>query len=160
MARAPNALRRRSRRSLHRRLLLAALAVVAPLLVGAAVCVTLLARSSDDYNALARELAREADHSVALLQDLNDAKDAGSQYMEGAERDDLADFQLLSGRIDQRFDEVGDYDARLEAQALSRAGRDWETAKRRLAAFRPRLAGVERAGVDLEAGFEAAVDAG
>ena len=79
--------------SLHRRLLVFAAAVLAPVLVGALVCGVLLLLSASRSQQLAEELVEESAVSVGLIQNLQTARIAGSAYMEEGEREDLAEYR-------------------------------------------------------------------
>ena len=137
--------------SLRRRLLIAALAVMVPLLLGAGLWVILLSNSAGIYKDLAREVSLEEEKSVALLQGMNAAQDTGSRYMEGGSETDLRDFQRSATSIDRAL--TGErYDEYAERRLLAAAERSWESAKSRLAAYRPGGTG------DPEDAFEADLD--
>ena len=137
--------------SLRRRLLIAALTVMVPLLVGAGLWVILLSNSAGIYKDLAREVSLEEEKSVALLQGMNAAQDSGSRYMEGGSETDLRDFQRSATSIDRAL--AGErYDEYAERRLLAAAERWWESAKSRVAAYRPGGTG------DPEDAFEADLD--
>ena len=69
--------------SLHRRLLVFAAAVLAPVLIGALVCGLLLLLSASRSQQLAEELVEESAVSVSLFQNLQTARIAGSQLHGG-----------------------------------------------------------------------------
>lgn len=114
--------------SLRRRLLLAALAVMAPLLVGAGLWVILASNSASTYKDLTREVSVEAGQSVALLQGLNAAQGAGSRYMEGGSETDLRDFQRSAASVDRAL-AGGEYDAAAERYGLVAVDRSGSRAR-------------------------------
>jgi diguanylate cyclase (GGDEF)-like protein len=116
---------------LQRRLLAFAAAVLVPLVVGAVACGLLLLFSATRSQALAQEIVEESRVSVTLFQGLEQARIAGSAYMEDGDGDDLAEFRaavvLVNRGLDSPvFDEADD-----QAQ-LRRIDRTWQAAMRQL----------------------------
>ena len=164
----PHSDRRRARRagvgrlvgSLRGRLLAVAVAVMAPLMLGAGLCVTLLAHSAGNYKDLAGEGSRETDASVKMLQRLNAAEDAGSRYMEGGEADDLGEFRAAGAKVDRQLGETGTavYDEGSERRRVASISRVWSAAKRRLQAAEGNGAPDDAQGQDPEDRFELETD--
>jgi diguanylate cyclase (GGDEF)-like protein len=146
--------------SLRGRLLLAALAAVAPLVIGAGLWILLLTRSTGDYENLAKEVARESGESVTLLRDLSAAERDGGRYMESGRSVDLAAFRSSAARIDSSLTELDTYDEPAEVLALASIARPWQLAKDQVQAYRPRRdrATIDTPGTDREDQFEADVD--
>jgi diguanylate cyclase (GGDEF)-like protein len=120
--------------SLRGRLLLAALAVIAPLLLGAGLWVLLLSHSARDYRQLASEAAAESDASVLLLQHLTQAEDAGLDYMRTGSTLALWEFQDTAARIDGELTDTRRYDETAEVIAFVSIRHPWELAKQHVAA--------------------------
>jgi diguanylate cyclase (GGDEF)-like protein len=120
--------------SLRGRLLLAALAVSAPLLLGAGLWVLLLSHSARDYRQLASEAAAESDASVLLLQHLTQAEDAGLDYMRTGSTIALWEFQDTAARIDGELTDTRRYDESAEVIAFVSIRHPWELAKQHVAA--------------------------
>jgi diguanylate cyclase (GGDEF)-like protein len=122
---------RRPAPSLQRRLLLFAVAVLAPVLAGALASGLLLLSSAARSQEIAEEVVEESSLSQSLFQSLEAARLAGSGYMEEGEQDDLAAFETAGRSVDRAlatdvFDE-GDEHERIRA-----LGRDWQAAVRQL----------------------------
>ncbi len=146
--------------SLRRRLLLAALAVIAPLLLGAGLWMILLSRSADSYEQLAREATRESDESVLLLQHLSQAQEAGSSYMEGGDADDRRAFAQAALKVNRGLAGEDSYDEPAEQAGLAAITRPWKRASHELATYSPASDGTRTdATADPEDRFEANVDA-
>ena len=110
-----------------------AAAVLAPLVVGALACGFVLLLSSTRSHRLAEETVNESKVSVALFQNLEASRIAGSSYMEDGEREDLVAFQSAAKRVDRALGESAFDEA--EERALSRGlNRDWQAAVRQLRA--------------------------
>jgi diguanylate cyclase (GGDEF)-like protein len=148
-------------RTLRTRLLLAALAAIAPLLLGAGLWVVLFAHSTGSYRDLAKESTRESDQSVALLQRLTEAMDAGTEYLEGGRFEDLRGFWRTAGAVDRRLSSTGSYDERAELLTFNSIRRPWELAKLRVATYTPRSDAfpVDGQAVSVAARFDADVHA-
>src|SRR5688500_18162809 len=80
--------------SVLRRLLVFAAAVLAPVLVGAFISGMLLRDSAANSEQLAAEIVSESRAGVSLLQGLQAARLAGSDYMEEGELDELEEFRV------------------------------------------------------------------
>jgi diguanylate cyclase (GGDEF)-like protein len=119
--------------SLRGRLLLAGLAVMVPLLVGAGLWILLLSQSTRDYRQLAREAARESDASVVLLQHLNEAEEAGIEYVESGRSTYRREFERTAAQVDRELADTARYDEREEASAFRSIRRPWHLAKRHIA---------------------------
>jgi len=115
--------------SLRGRLLLTALAVIAPLLLGAGLWILLLSHSARDYRQLASEAASESDASVLLLQHLNEVEAAGVSYMRTGSRLALWEFQDSAARVDRELADTGRYDEQAEIVAFVSIRHPWELAK-------------------------------
>ena len=124
---------------LQRRLLLFAAAVLAPLFVGALACGLVLLLSSTRSHRLAEETVRESKVSVALFQNLEASRIAGSSYMEDGEREDLVAFQAAAKRVVRALGQSA-FDEAEERALLRRLDRDWQAAVRQLRDTRPALA--------------------
>ncbi|MEA2331033.1 MAG: hypothetical protein QOH58_1171 [Thermoleophilaceae bacterium] len=122
--------------SLRGRLLAAALVVMIPLLLGAGVCLALLSHTSGSYAALAREVAREEQESVSVLQRINAAQQAGSRYMEGGDVRDLIAYQGPASEVDGKLASPYSYDTEVERRGVVAIRAAWKAAKRRLDAYR------------------------
>ena len=122
--------------SLRRRLLVCAVAVLAPVLVGALASELILLDSAATSNRLAEEVVVEADATVSLFQALEEARVAGSTYMEEGERDDLADFRQAARQVNINLDETS-YDEEDERERLGAVTAAWQAAVRQLRANRP-----------------------
>jgi diguanylate cyclase (GGDEF)-like protein len=120
-------------RSLRGRLLLGAIAVMTPVLLGAAIWLLLISRSTADYKDLVREAAVESDESVALLTDLTDAEAAGHQYIETGDPAALRQFRRTARRVDRALDDPGTYDEPAEIRGLSSIRRPWTQARQEVA---------------------------
>ena len=119
--------------SLRGRLLLAALVVSAPLLLGAGLWILLLSHSARDYRQLASEAATESDASVLLLQHLNRAETAGLSYMRTGSQLALWEFQDTAARVDRELADTGRYDEPAEINAFVSIDHPWELAKQHVA---------------------------
>ena len=119
--------------SLRGRLLLAALAVIAPLLVGAGLWILLLSHSAREYRQLASEAAAESDASVLVLQHLNEAEEAGISYMQTGSRMALREFRENAARIDRELADTARYDEPGERIAFVSIRQPWELAKQHIA---------------------------
>jgi diguanylate cyclase (GGDEF)-like protein len=117
-------------RSLRGRLLLGAIAVMTPVLLGAGIWLLLISRSTADYKDLVREAAVESDESVALLTDLTDAEAAGHQYIETGDPASLRQFRRTARRVERALDDPGAYDESAEIRGLSSIRRPWTQATR------------------------------
>jgi diguanylate cyclase (GGDEF)-like protein len=115
--------------SLRGRLLLAALAVSALLLLGAGLWILLLSHSARDYRQLASEAATESDASVLLLQHLNQTETAGLSYMRTGNNLALWEFQDTAARVDRELADTGRYDEQAEIIAFVSIRHPWELAK-------------------------------
>ena len=122
--------------SLRRRLLVLAVAVLAPVLVGALASGLILLHSAATSNRLAEEVVVEADATVSLFQALEEARVAGSTYMEEGERDDLADFRQAARQVNISLDETS-YDEEGERERLGAVTAAWQAAVRQLRANGP-----------------------
>jgi len=118
--------------SLRGRLLLAGLAVMLPLLVGAGLWILLLSQSTRDYRQLARESARESDASVVLLQDLNEAEDAGIEYVQSGRSTYLREFERTAAQVDRELD-TARYDELAEVSSFRSIKKPWRLAKQHIA---------------------------
>jgi diguanylate cyclase (GGDEF)-like protein len=118
--------------SLRERLLLAAMAVIAPVLLGSGLWILLLSQSASEYRQLAAEAASESDASVVLLQQLNEAEDAGIDYMETGRRSHLREFQRTAARIDRQLADTAVYDGPSEVIAFVSIRRPWALAKQHM----------------------------
>ena len=119
--------------SLRGRLLLAALAVSAPLLLGAGLWVLLLSHSAREYRQLASEAATESDASVLLLQHLNEAEEAGISYMRTGSRMALREFRHTAAQVDRELSDTGRYDEQAEIIDFVSIRHPWELAKAHVA---------------------------
>ena len=119
--------------SLRGRLLLAALAVIAPLLLGAGLWILLLSHSAREYRQLASEAAAESDASVLVLQHLNEAEEAGISYMQTGSRMALREFRENAARIDRELADTARYDEPGERIAFVSIRQPWELAKQHIA---------------------------
>jgi diguanylate cyclase (GGDEF)-like protein len=119
--------------SLRGRLLLAGLAVMVPLLVGAGLWILLLSQSARDYRQLAREAAGESDASVVLLQQLNEAEEAGTEYMQTGRAVHLREFERITARVDRELADTDRYDESAEATPFLSIRRPWRLAKQHVA---------------------------
>ena len=119
--------------SLRGRLLLAALAVIAPLLVGAGLWILLLSHSAREYRQLASEAAAESDASVLVLQHLNEAEEAGISYMQTGSRMALREFRETAARVDRELADTARYDEPGERIAFVSIRQPWELAKQHIA---------------------------
>jgi diguanylate cyclase (GGDEF)-like protein len=119
--------------TLRGRLLLAALAVSAPLLLGAGLWVLLLSHSAREYRQLASEAVAESDASVVLLQRLNEAEEAGIGYMETGSVLALREFRRAAARIDRELSDTGRYDESGEVIAFVSIRHPWKLAKAHIA---------------------------
>jgi len=126
--------------SLRGRLLFAALAVSAPLLLGAGLWILLLSHSTREYRQLATEAIAESDASVVLLRDLNEAEEAGTDYMEAASVPALREFRRSAARIDRELADTRRYAEPPEVIALVWIRTPWELAKRHIAKDREHAA--------------------
>jgi HAMP domain-containing protein len=124
--------------SLQGRLLLAALAVLAPLLVGGGLWLILVSRSSDSYKELVRESMDESEHSVALMRQLNLAEDSGHLYLESGDPTRLGIFQTAAAGVDRTLRNPGVYDQPGEVLGLLSIRQPWELAERQVESYRPR----------------------
>jgi diguanylate cyclase (GGDEF)-like protein len=123
--------------SLRGRLLVAAMAALAPLLVGAVLWAALQSDSAGDYRRLANEVARESGDSVGLLQQLNRAEDSGLRYLRTGWKWELANFRRTAARIDRKLSRLDRYDEPAEIIAFLSIRRPWRLAKRVVTAYRP-----------------------
>jgi len=119
--------------SLRGRLLLAALAVIAPLLLGAGLWILLLSHSAREYRQLASEAAAESDASVLVLQHLNEAEEAGISYMQTGSRMALREFRETAARVDRELADTARYDEPGERIAFVSIRQPWELAKQHIA---------------------------
>jgi diguanylate cyclase (GGDEF)-like protein len=108
-----------------------AIAVLVPVVVGAAVTGLVLLDSASRTDELAEGMADESAMSVRLLQDLQAARLSGSGYMEEGDRDALESFSAAQARIEEGFRHpVFNDDA--ELHLLSEIQRPWRAAVRQL----------------------------
>jgi diguanylate cyclase (GGDEF)-like protein len=119
--------------SLRGRLLLAALAVIAPLLLGAGLWILLLSHSAREYRQLASEAVAESDASVVLLQHLNEAEEAGIDYAQTGSTVALREFRHNAAQIDRELSDTGQYDEPAEVIAFVSIRRPWNLAKEHVA---------------------------
>jgi diguanylate cyclase (GGDEF)-like protein len=117
--------------SLRRRLLVFAVAVLAPVAVGAVVTGLVLFSSTARSDRLAEEMADESAASVGLFKDLQAARLAGSGFMEEGDREDLAGFRAAERRVDAKFEE-SPFDEGDERVRLRGIEREWRAAVRQL----------------------------
>jgi diguanylate cyclase (GGDEF)-like protein len=117
--------------SLRRSLLVFALAVLVPVVVGAAITGLVLLNSASRTDKLAEGMADESAMSVRLLQDLQAARLSGSGYMEDGDRDDLEAFTGAQARIEEAFLHPV-YNGNTELQRLVEIQRPWRAAVRQL----------------------------
>jgi diguanylate cyclase (GGDEF)-like protein len=117
-------------RTLRGRLLLMALAVIAPVLVSAGIWLLLVSRSSDDYAQLVKEAELESAEIIALLQDLRVAEQAGHLYTDTNRRVDLNAFRRADARIKTALREPESYDTPAELIGLGSIRQPWERASR------------------------------
>src|SRR5215212_3940252 len=148
------------RRSLRTRLMLTGLATLAPVLVGAGLWVLLLASSTNRYERLATELARETHQSVVLLDHLNEAGRAGREYLLNGNPAERREFRRAAARVDGWLAAPPGYDEPAERIALVGIGRPWRGAERVLAGGRTsdRAGGPDGAGFYQEDRFGAGID--
>src|SRR5918997_1536344 len=156
----PEPARRRFAGSLRGRLLVVALAVIGPLVVGAGLWILLLSRSTGEYEGLTNEVARESAESVRLLRYLSTAEHDGGRYMETGRADDLRAFRRTAVRIDAALRQTDNYDEAGEILGLVSIRRPWELAKDQIEAYQPQRdrAMIDSPGTDREDQFEADVD--
>jgi diguanylate cyclase (GGDEF)-like protein len=121
-------------RSLRARLLLGAIAVMAPVLLGAGIWLMLTSRSAGDYKDLVKETAVESEESISLLRDLGAATDAGHLYIETGEPAALRQFRRAARGVDAGFEDPGVYDEPAEIRALTSIRGPWAEAKQEVAA--------------------------
>jgi diguanylate cyclase (GGDEF)-like protein len=119
--------------ALRGRLLLAALAVIAPVLLGAGLWILLLSHSAREYRQLASEAVSESDASVVLLQHLNEAEEAGIDYMRTGSRHTLGEFRDNAARVDRELADTGVYDESAEVIAFVSIRHPWKLAKEHIA---------------------------
>src|SRR5215208_8192346 len=124
--------------SLRGRLILAAVAATAPLLLGAGVWLLLLSHSTAQYRQLADEAVRESDESVGLLKHLNDADEAGIRYLLTGRAEALREFRLTAAKVDSELADTSRYDEPSEIIATVSIRRPWTQAKAKLTAQGPR----------------------
>jgi diguanylate cyclase (GGDEF)-like protein len=143
--------------SLRGRLLLAAMAAIAPLLAGAGVWAALQSQSAGDYRQLATEVASESQDSVALLQQLGAAERSGTRYLRTGRHGELAHFRRTSARIDRHLGRAGRYDQPAEDIAFGAISSPWGLAKRQVATYRPHRGSgpAPRSAVKPERAFQA-----
>jgi diguanylate cyclase (GGDEF)-like protein len=122
--------------TLRGRLLLAALASITPLLIGAGLWILVLSHSTSDYRHLASGAARESAFSVRLLQALNHAEDTGIEYMRSGHRNDLQTFRQAAARVDRKLSGSGGYDTSGEVIAFVSIRRPWRLAKHQVDVYR------------------------
>jgi diguanylate cyclase (GGDEF)-like protein len=122
---------------LRGRLLLAAFAAIVPLLIGAGLWILALSDSTGQYQELAAETTRESASSVQLMQHLNEAEDAGIQYLRDGRELDLRAFQRAAASVDSELAGTGGYDEPSEVIALVSIEHPWLRAKQEVAADRP-----------------------
>jgi HAMP domain-containing protein len=125
------------RDTLRGRLLLGALAAIAPLLIGAGLWILVLSHSTENYRQVANAAARETQTSVRLLQHLNHAEDAGIDYIRSGTADDRRIFRREARKVDRGLTGTGGYDRSFEVIAFVSIRRPWALAKREVAAYRP-----------------------
>ena len=119
--------------SLRGRLMLAALAVIAPLLLGFGLWLVLLSHSAGDYRQLADEAAIESEGNVVLLQRLDEAEEAGLRYLERGMFGDLRGFERTASQLDRELSQTGDYDEPAEIVSLVSIRTPWRLAKEQIA---------------------------
>jgi diguanylate cyclase (GGDEF)-like protein len=156
----PEPARRRFAGSLRGRLLVVALAVIGPLVVGAGLWILLLSRSTGEYEGLTKEVARESAESVRLLRYLSAAEHDGGRYMETGRGEDLRAFRRIAARIDGALRQTENYDEPGEILGLVSIRRPWQLAKDQIEAYQPQRdrAMIDSPGTDREDQFEADVD--
>src|SRR5215218_6906140 len=119
--------------SLRRRLLLATLAAIAPILLGAGLWILLLSHSASDYRQLAREATSKSEASVVLLGHLNKAEEAGIEYGETGRGAYRREFQRTAAQVDRELADAARYDSPAEASSFASIRRPWNAAKRHIA---------------------------
>jgi len=119
--------------SLRGRLLLAGLAVIAPLLIGAGLWIALLSNTSKSYRELASEASMESGLNVALLERLNEAEEAGIHYIDTGSATARAEFERLSREVDRELSDTRRYDASPGVVAFASIRRPWGLAKAHIA---------------------------
>jgi diguanylate cyclase (GGDEF)-like protein len=137
--------------TLRGRLLVGALAAIAPLLIGAGLWILVLSHSTGEYRELATAAAGESEASVRLLQHLNQAEDAGIDYLRRGDPQNLRVFQRDAARVDRGLSGTGGYDTSAEVTAFVSIKPPWRLAKRQVAAH------VEHG--ELDEGFEQSMHA-
>ena len=115
--------------SLHRRLLVFAAAVLAPVLIGAVICGLLLLVSASRSQDLAAEMVAESAVSVSLFQNLETARITGSSYMEEGEQEDFVAFRAAARRVDLALGGTA-FEEADEQKNLGRVEREWQAAAR------------------------------
>jgi diguanylate cyclase (GGDEF)-like protein len=145
--------------SLRGRLLLAAMAAIAPLLAGAVLWAVLQSDSAGDYRRLATEVGRESEESVGLLRQINRAEDSGLRYLRTGWRWELRNFRRTAAGIDRRLARLDRYDEPAEIIAFLSIRRPWRFAKQVVAAYRPDKRFVPGSTVALDDAFESDVHA-
>ncbi|MEA2419414.1 MAG: hypothetical protein QOE60_1620 [Thermoleophilaceae bacterium] len=119
--------------SLRARLLLAALAVMVPVLLGTGLWVLLLSHSTANYQSLADEAATESEASVVLLRHLNEVEEVGSTYMRTGRVTYLRQFRDLSVQVDHELSNGDLYDNPIELIPFTSMRRPWGQAKEHIA---------------------------
>jgi diguanylate cyclase (GGDEF)-like protein len=140
--------------------MLTGLATLAPVLVGAGLWVLLLASSTNRYERLATELARETHQSIVLLDDLNEAGRAGREYLLAADPAERRAFRRAASRVDRWLAAPPGYDEPAERFAIVGIERPWRGAKRLTASgpARDRAPRQDGAGFYKEDRFGAQID--
>jgi diguanylate cyclase (GGDEF)-like protein len=111
--------------TLRGRLLLMVLAVLVPVLAGAAVWLILVSRSADGYEQLVTEAERESADIIEALQVLRGAEQAGHLYIDTGRQVDLRAFQRADTRVRDTLADDGTFDEPAERIGLSSVREPW-----------------------------------
>ncbi|MBN1530727.1 MAG: EAL domain-containing protein [Thermoleophilaceae bacterium] len=141
--------------SLRHRLVVFALAVVAPVAVGAVLSGLILLDATRSFNDRAEEVAMESEASLGLFKALGAAGSAGSAYMDG--EGPRRAFDAAAQDVDRRLG-AATYDEGAETAAVRRVRSDWRAAGVQLRANPPGGAEEPGDGPDPEDLFEASID--
>jgi diguanylate cyclase (GGDEF)-like protein len=134
--------------TLQGRLLLAALAVLAPVLAGAGIWLLLVSKSTSEYKTQIREAAAESNRSVTLMQALSSAERVGHLYLEQGNPVRLRQFQASAAQINRRLSNPDVYDEPEEVQGLLSVRGPWELAQREIESYTPQPGGATEAHVE------------
>ena len=79
---------------------------------------------------MAREAVEEADHSVVLLQHLNEAEKSGLAYLRSGAESELGAFRRTATQIDRELADADAYDEQVELVPFQAIRQPWGRAKR------------------------------